>query len=460
MKRILSLALAVFMLLSCVACSSSLGVTEEEEKKTTAEEVKSTSEKTEEEDKGTITLPEGYSAGWARVTVNPDSGTGLGGFSNADTRLSKTILDDLKFSVTAVSNGTDIFLFITADVLYVSASNLKALTNIAQKNYGIPAENVVLNATHTHSAPAIYQAEAPGISKYLKKLYPAIGEAMDEAIRDLAPAKLKIGSAHTEGLNYVRRYLSVADGSYLGNWPAEAGPEVMRHETEADTELQVILFDRDEKKDIVMCNWQCHTTAIGSESGTVVSSDWVAPLREKVEKDLDVCFSYHQGAAGNLVPGSKIIGEKKNSDYTKHGEDIAEVVKTAAASAREVSWGKFQAKRVEHEATYSEAYKTKNKITSSTGTKLLMNVLSIGDVAFATVPCEYHDTFGMRIKEASSFEMTFMCAYSNGTYSYIPTAEACANGGYEPGKYMFEVGTGENMCTQLQNMLSEQYNAK
>ncbi len=461
MKRILSLILACVMILSLVACSSSIAVTEEGET-ATAEENKTaakTEEKTEEKDKGPITLPEGYSAGWARATVNPESGTGLGGFSNADERLSKTILDDLKFTVTAVSNGTDIFLFISADVLYVSVSNLRAVTNIAKKNYGIPEENVILNATHTHSAPSIY-SDAPGISKYLKKLYPAIGDAMDDAIRDLAPAKLKIGSAHTEGLNYVRRYLSLADGSYLGNWPEEAGPEVMRHETDADTELQVILFDREDKKDIVLCNWQCHTTAIGSEKGTVVSADWVYPLREKVEKDLDVVFSYHQGAAGNLVPGSKITGENKNSDYKKHGQAIAEVVKTAVNSAQEVSWGKFQAKRIEHAATYNERYKKEEKITSKTGTNLLLSVLSIGDVAFAAVPCEYHDTFGMRIKEASEFKMTFICAYSNGCYSYIPTAEACANGGYEPGKYMFEVGTGENMCTDLQNMLAEQHNNK
>ena len=99
------------MLFSLVACSSSgLAETVTETEANTASEPETTQKN---EDKGPIVIPEGYSAGFARVTLNPDRGTFLGGFSDGNRR-SNEILDDIKYTCTAISNGTDKPVRITA----------------------------------------------------------------------------------------------------------------------------------------------------------------------------------------------------------------------------------------------------------------------------------------------------------------------------------------------------------
>ncbi len=458
MKRILCLVLAFVMLLSLAACSSSLAVTEEE-KKTAAEEIKTAPEKTEEEEKGPVTIPEGFSAGYARFTLNPEEGTFLGGFSNGERR-SGAIQDDIKYTVTALSDGTSVFLLISTDTLYVSQAVLDQVGKLVLREYGIAAENVIMNATHTHSGPAIHIGGAAGIGQYLKKFYPLLVESVGDALRDLAPAEIYIGRANTVNLNYVRRYVSLADGSYLGGTSMpETSNTVARHETDADSQLQTIRLEREEKKDIVLCNWQCHTTSIGSEMGKTVSADWVYPLREEVEKTEDVLFSYHQGAAGNVVPSSRLKEEKDNGDYMAHGKAIAAVVSAALDSETKVQWGKFQATRTVFTGTHSDAYKKKEGVSANTD-DMYLTTLSIGDVAFATTPCELHDTLGMYVKENSPFEMTFMCAYSNGTVSYVPTTAAFDNGGYEAGMFHFVRGTGEQMVEEVVKALKAQYDAK
>ncbi len=453
MKRILAFILCFVMLFS-VACSSSIAKESGEEE--TGGETVTAEEKTEpakKEELGPIVLPQGFSAGYAREVVNPDPGTSLGGWPTAENRLSATIVDDIKLTLTALSDGEKVFFLFSTDALAVSDALFNKFASLAEKNHGVPVEHVILNATHSHSAPASYISSLPGVAKYNKKLYSVVEKLMDEALRDLSPATVYVGRGYTENLNYVRRYVTLDGSRYLGGTSMGiASPDFARHETDADNEMQLIRFVREEKKDIVLCNWQCHPTTMSSETGTTVSADWVGPFRDAVEKDPDILFSYHQGGAGNVVPSTRIQGEKGNGDYNKHGQALAEVVKKALSSMEQVETAPFRANRSGFTATHSDAYKKKSGTRAATDT-LYLTTLSIGDVAFATNPCEMHDTNAQEVKAASPFKMTFVCAYSNGSKSYIPSALAFQNGGYEVNSCHFVAGTGEAIARELVSRL-------
>ena len=454
MKKLLIFTLLFSMLLSA-SCSSSLVVETTTDKKETvgAETVPESTEEVRQT--GPITLPEGFSAGYGRRVVNPEQGTSLAGWPTAEKRLSGAIVDDIKFTCTALSDGENIFFLFSTDALAVSDALFNKIASLAEENHGVPKENVIVNATHTHSAPASYISALPGVAKYNKKLYPAVEAVMDEALRDLAPAKVFMARGYTENLNYVRRYVTLDGKTYLGGTAMGlADADFARHETDADNEMQLLRFVREGKKDIVLCNWQCHPTTMSSEYGTTVSADWVGPFRDAVEKDLDVLFSYHQGAAGNVGPSSRIRGEKGNGDYNKHGQALAAVVKSALDSAEEVNTAPFKSTRSDFVATHSEAYKSKSGTKSKTDT-LHLTVLSMGDISFATVPCEWHDTCGQMVKGDTPYKMTFVCGYSNGSKSYIPSSAAFDNGGYEVSSCHFEKGTGEAIAEELLRLLRD-----
>jgi len=353
-----------------------------------------------------------------------------------------------------LSDGVSIFLFYSVDALYVKQPMMDKVADMMKKTYDLPASNIVMNATHSHSAPIIHYPNMSGMPEYMSRFYPALERITDHAIRDLEESEIYISRTNTVNLNYVRRYVSV-DGSYVGgsNIKDNQDPTQVFHETQPDTEMQLIRFDRKTKKDIVLCNWQCHVTTTSGEYKTDVSADWVGTFRDAAEKELGILFSYHQGAAGNLVPSSKIKGEKDNGNHRTHGKELAEVVKEALKKETKVASGTFRAKRSAFVCTHSQEYRDKEKV-GATDT-IYLYTLSIGDVAFATNPCEMHDTNGMELKKGSPFKMTFMCAYSNGVVSYIPADHAFDNGGYEVKMCHFVRGTGELIVEELLGMLQE-----
>lgn len=452
MKRFCLILLVLSMLLSTCACSSSLAAPQTAQEKT--EETKTEKEE-KAEDLGPVVLPEGFSVGYAKRAANPQAGVGMGGYSSVGSRLSEVNLDDIMVTCTALSDGKNVFLIFCSDTLHISEDIVDAVTKRLEKRYEgivIPPENIFLNATHTHSAPAVHLADAPGIGQYMKVYYPALYGAADGAMHSLSPATAEYSSVNTQGLNYVRRYVSLDGKTYIGgsNLMGNQDPALVRHETEPDTQMQLLRFRRQEGKDVVLCNWQCHPCSpkIGSESSIYISADWCGQMRKHVEKNLGVEFAYLQGAGGNLVSSTKIRGEKTNSDYMQKGRELAEMAEGALEHTRLLNTGSFRA----HRESVSYTRKEKN---SSDDNTMYLSVLTIGDVAFATAPCEFHDTLGVQVKSESPFPVTLMCAYTSGSHGYIPASFAFEMGGYEVESTRYERGTGEKMAEDLLTMLRE-----
>ncbi|MBQ3076089.1 MAG: hypothetical protein IJC26_08465, partial [Clostridia bacterium] len=192
MKKILSLFLALLMLLSLCACaSSSLAGDETAEKTETA-----TSEKKEE--KGEIVYPEGFSAGFGRADITCEVPATIGPGTEA------TIINDpLYATCVAVCDGESVALLFHLDVKQIPKNYLKMVTNRLKKDYGVPAENVILNATHSHNSPT----SLTGNTRWLQKTLNGISAAAGDALRDLAPSEAYISKGDTTGFAFVRRYL-------------------------------------------------------------------------------------------------------------------------------------------------------------------------------------------------------------------------------------------------------------
>ncbi|MBQ3075033.1 MAG: hypothetical protein IJC26_03105 [Clostridia bacterium] len=459
MKRILSLILAMVMLFSFAACSSSLESKETGKEPTATEETKTeeTKEAEKEKDTSPITYPEGFSVGFGREVVNPPIGTGLGGYGNHMTRLSKKILDDLMLTCTAICDGENVVLLYSTDLVAIGPSVVSYVQKQAEKNFGIPKENIIINATHTHSSPAFYNSNVTGMNKYAKIYYQAAMDIAEEALRDLAPAEILVGQSKTEGLSYVRRYVNKITGEYLGkNLSPGQDPNVVAHESEEDEVLQVIRFDRADKKDVVLVNWQCHPTAPGGENSTDVSADFISTLREQAEADYDILVSYHQGAAGNLAQTGYLQGDRNNStDFYGQGREIAAVVGDALQKTTPVQSGKIQAKVTNYKGTFKEEI-LNGKQTRAYSETIPLYTITVGDLAFCSIPGELHDSLGKELRETSPYKMTFLCGYSNGLNGYIPASFAFPNGGYEVGQTHYVQGTGEALVAAHLDELNAQ----
>lgn len=435
------------------------------------------------------------SVGYGRLAINPPAGIGLGGFGNTNSRLSENVLDDLCVTCLALNDGEQTVLMYTVDFLGVSLNNYKVISAWVEENLSIPAENVFITATHNHSAPQVRDGSTSVIS-YMPTFYGGMYEVARLALADLAEAELFIGSARTEHLNYVRRYLR-EDGSFHGvGWHTKNKSPIARHESDADDLMQVIRFVRREKKDVVLVNWQCHVTTTSGLKRTDVSADWVGTFRDEAEKDGDLLFAYYQGAAGNVVPNSYLPNEISNSDLHKHGRDLNEVLKKALSQTRPIEPARFrivhhnhygyfqtdtegkdlaQAKEIcdafdrgdtdavrdlcleygFHSNYHAKAILGRSKMEKGAGKDIQMAALSMGPVGIVFAPYEMYDTNGMQIKERSPFEMTLVCCYTNNAFGYIPSEMGFKNGGYEVDACTFAAGTGEILVEEYLRLLNE-----
>lgn len=71
--------------------------------------------------------------------------------------------------------------------------------------------------------------------------------------------------------------------------------------------------------------------------------------------------------------------------------------------------------------------------TAPTSASGPVNAVRIGDGAIVTGPGEVFTEIGLAVRERSPADVTLYAGYTNGLVSYLPTAAAFPNGGYEPG---------------------------
>jgi len=474
MKKIVALLCLLAICLPLAACgggsltpADTASATETEEKKTAV-----TKEKNDE-----IVYPEGFSVGFGRVDISGPLPVDV--WEGEATR----VRDPLYLTVVAVCDGENVALLMNADTRGIKKNVFEQIAKNMQKDYGIPRENVLVNVTHSHHAPSIGEN-----SRWLVNFYKQLPIAVEEALRDLAPAKAFAGKGYTEDLNFVRRYL-LSDGT----WQTNAGGNAVAHETEADNELRTVRFDRGDKKDILMVNWQAHY--MGGIDKAEMSADIFGAFRKKAEKDLDVHFAYFSGSSGNLNCNSAIKGERKYFNFDEAAVEFNRAVKVALENETEVATGKVIAKTSVYAGTvmkdsperlaqakeianvgrdsaegqalikkygFPSKYAATAVITRhNLGDTLEMNffAVSFGDIAFSTAPFEQFDTNGQEVRAASPFPVTFTLSITNEGNGYVPSALAFPHGAYEVGQTKFVEGSGEEFAREQIRLLNECKNA-
>lgn len=474
MKKLLILALAAIMLFSAISCGGD-----------TANNAAQTTTPTEAPSEPTPTPSDTvpFYAGYARVDITPEFSVPI------SANMTDYISDRLYATVIAVSDGETKALFITTDLRHSKGLILEKTRRVAEKN-GVPSDNVFLSATHNHSAITYDDSNTYVMVRWRNIFYQAIEEGIESALADLKPTTAEIGTAKTTNFAFVRRYI-MEDGSFKGihtNNPSKAYKE---HETEADDTMQVIRFNREDAKDIVLVNWQAHPAHAVDMFPKLITADFVHYFRKGAEEKFDVHFAFFQGASGNINLSSH-VGKQIYKNYKQVGQALPDVLGNALENMSPVTLGKIQAERVDFDVTvnhdddhlynialevtkekdeakkkelvkkygFQSKYEASSIVTRHNYGKtetFSLSAISFGDLGFASTPYEMFDTNGMEVKDGSPFKMTFVCSCTNGSWSYVAADHAYENGGYEVYNCKFVRGTGEAVVGELLRLLKKQY---
>ena len=442
-----------------------------------------------------ISTDSGFRVGYSSVCINPPQADGypLSGYGTSSSRLSTEIADDLYVSATAITDEKgNTVLLITNDMQRIQDSITTVMRANISKATGVPVERILLSSSHSHSVPDLNSSNDL-IKEYKLLLHDLFVQAAVEAMANRVPATIKAAktdAVKTESgkfFNFSRHYkYQDANGNWL-YWGDNFGTEppsrkILSHVTEGDHSMQLILFERENQKDVLWCNFGAHPTLTGGKDKTKISSDFVGAMRVAAEKSGEYHFVYIQGVAGNMNPTSRIPSEMDTKaeeikeHYDKYGQDLAKAALNLLKDAKEVESGDLKFSQTKYEATVwkhsqeevdrAQEFSDKSKdITSfddrtalskeygftsvyhanSVLTKakmgatvdLELNAFSIGNsLAFYTVPGELWSNAGLEVKGNSPFEITFTVGYCNGDWKYFVAGEA-ADGTYENYEYFY-----------------------
>ena len=434
-----------------------------------------------------------FMAGFGAVNVTPNNAVNMAGYGDHDTRLSDGYVTYLEArAVAIVDENGEKMLFLVVDTSFAYPAVGQNAIKKLKDELGIPEDHIILAGTHTHNSVATWVSSNSGTAAFNNKYIDGCLEAAQMALDDCKPADVYVGSAKTENLNFVRRYI-MDDGSLKGDGADGTGSYIVSHETEVDNEAQLLKFARKDGKDILVVNYQAHPHLEGKL--TSLSADTPSAIREALENKLDVNCLYWQGAAGNINSSSRIDGETQTKNRKEYGELFANQVAKYVDSMTQVKTGPIKVTAMTYTGdanhTMDHLINTANTVMTQfnagvsiddcgklakelglnsfyharnivghakLGPTYSMDIsaFSFGDVSGIVVPYEMFDTSGMQIKADTPFEKTFIVGYAYPGYQgYIPTEEAWKNGGYEVETSNYAPGNAEKLVEAYLGMLND-----
>ena len=457
MKKLLCITLAMLLALSMTACGGS----------------------------GDSKEPATLQVGFAREDITPLNDVWIAGGGDAS-RISENVLDYLYVTCVAVTDKEgNTQLFITQDLINSIASMSEPARQAISEKTGVPVDNIIIAATHTHSAAGYYSSSRQGIPEYANLYNTAVVRVCEKAMADRAPATVSTGSVEAEGYVFVRRYY-LDDGTVQGATGNQStSTTITKHLYDANDTMQMVRFIRADKKDVLMTNIGVHATFNGATSKRNISADFPAGLRTYVEaRENDLLVAYFISAAGDQVADSDLPELAHGMDYIEYGEKLGEIICDTLPSLQPVSDGVLQVSNKTHTAktnisdpsrqalaaelwarmnTGGEGFAVCEAAAKAAGFAGIYECMAITDRAkqketrTATV---YTVTLGDLSFVAMPYEMTgassadLVARSPYGANTFVMT---CANGsnGYIPHEFLFDAGTYESYNTYYERGTAE-----
>lgn len=313
-------------------------------------------------------------------------------------------------------------------VAIVNIDNLgwpAALGNRSRKLItGIPAENILIGATHTHSGPDAYgfpdeNGKSYADLKYLDWCVQQVADAVNEAIKKLQPASLKTAVGEAKG--------KIAYNYYA--------PDL--YDPRCGIIQPVAVSGKNAGKPIAtLVNYAIHPEVIGSRQG-ILSPDLCGPLYERIEEKGGGIALFMNGAQGGMVTADTRIDDKTEANHWAECGRIGRLL--ADEALRIVSDAPLQpdpdlycaAKTIR----FPIASPVMKYILANSPLKLAgdnpdmeyaytqLNLLNIGQAQVVTIPGEALPNIGYYVKRNMKTKQPFLFGLTNDAFGYMLTRE-------------------------------------
>ncbi|MFN7922180.1 MAG: hypothetical protein U0Q16_18905 [Bryobacteraceae bacterium] len=422
----------------------------------------------------------GTRAGFAEADITPDIGMEQpGGYGKS---FHRTLHDPCKARVAVFDDGSRRAAIVGLDTLIVPRKLVLDVRAAVARSTGIPAEAVLINASHSHSSGPLgmvqpgdfdgaselvkvlgYEKSSAADPKYIDLVRRRIVEAIEKANATRTDLLCGVGSGTEDKAAFNRRF-RMANGRTFTH-PGQHNADVIRPAGPIDPEVGVIgAWDREGKLTGCIVNYACHATT--NPGG--ISANWVYYLERAIRGFFgpQVTVVFIQGACGDItqVDNRYAYQQPAGDEWAQivGGRVGAEAVRVLLSMNRGALTPVAYSQRVlriprrkPSPERVREAFELVKKDPKEAGvtewtfakeTVMLdhlikrepvadveVQAIQVGPAVFVSNPAEYFVEYGLEIKSKSRFQYTFPAELSNGCVGYVPTEEALSEsgGGYE-----------------------------
>jgi hypothetical protein len=397
-----------------------------------------------------VVAPAAWKAGVARVKITPGESIWMAGYA-ARTKPSEGIRQDLWMKALALQDDSGaISVLATFDLSGIKRDVGTAIAERAAQRFGIPRDRLLLNASHTHSGPVTgqnpwpkpgFEGQQDVVNRYTARLIDQAVQAIGAAIADLAPATLSFHHG-LAGIAVNRR----RDRAGMRHLPAPV-----------DHDVPVLAVrGADGRLRAVAAGYACHATVLADYQ---INGDWPGYAQEELEK-------VHAGATALFVAGcgadANPLPRRSVALAQRYGQVLADAVgealkqkprpvegplraafeivdlpfhtpaPRAELERRRESGDPAQRRHAGHMLRLLDRYD--NKLPPSY--PYPVQVWRFGGLKLIALGGEVVADYSLRLKARHGWEDTWVAAYSNDVFGYVPSRRVLEEGGYEGGDSM------------------------
>lgn len=354
-------------------------------------------------------------------------------------------------------------LWLSLDAIAVGAELTAELSAAAGQAAGIPADHVVVSASHTHSGPSGWTGEIHPVipAEREPELYEPLVSAVANAVLAREPVVASWRSVEVTGVGTNRHR---EDG------PHDNTAGVLALHSLAGS-LQAVLLD-----------FACHPTTYGPEN-LLWSADWPGAARAALGPAV---VGYLQGAAGDASPRftrqgrgaaeitrlGELLAARVQQAMTEPGlplpsaapsirrttlrlpvralppaEDAAAIVRAAESAVRGgLDDPSARIAQTRLDGARGQALMAAADLPAEL--ELPVSVVTLGDVCWVNLPVELFALHGATLQEKSSHPITRVVGYTDGYFGYVVDPTAAAAGVYEALITYFDQRTTNQLVTE------------
>ncbi len=382
-----------------------------------------------------------------------------------------TVRDRIQVQTLLLDDGATKAAVVRWDLVDVSESARDEVRRVVGAALGLPGENILVNASHNHSAPwspaygdnrrgrerdtwwAVRympaQNEFPPFRRWMARVLEGAVESAKQAAAQARPVSLHIGRVAAYEYLHNRRPRAPAWGLAAGRQPAAVGvahrdwdPAVAQGGASfgaLDRTLALVSFRAaaDDRVVAALYHLACHAVSI-YPSNPALSADWPGPATAAIGARLGGEALFLQGCTGDINP------------WRRGPEAVAEMADGLGKKAETaLRWSvRLQPQPLRTARTVVALPLTpvaRERLGAAT-VDAEIQVIACGPLALVALPGEPMTELGLAIRERSPFPQTLVLGYSNGNGAhYVGMPGEKARGGYET----TAAGAGTDECGTL-----------